>query len=165
MIYAMSDLHGCYDKFIGMLKKIHFSETDTLYILGDIVDRGADGIRLLLYLAERKNVICLRGNHDHTAFRMLKYLKSPADSPFADRLIENFQLWFYDGGNPTFEAFKKLSEQAKKKVIAYLDSLPLFDEITVADRRFFLSHTGSDKKNAKSRFVPYRRFFNRRNGI
>ena len=69
MIYAMSDLHGCYNKFLGMLGKIHFCEEDTLYILGDVVDRGPDGIKLLLELAERKNIICLRGNHDHTAFR------------------------------------------------------------------------------------------------
>lgn len=33
MIYAVSDLHGCYDKYRKMLEKIHFSETDTRYIL------------------------------------------------------------------------------------------------------------------------------------
>ena len=47
MIYAMSDLHGCYDKYIKMLEKINFSNNDTLYVLGDIVDRGADGIKIL----------------------------------------------------------------------------------------------------------------------
>ena len=34
VIYAMSDLHGCYDKYIKMLEKISFSDSDTLYILG-----------------------------------------------------------------------------------------------------------------------------------
>ena len=48
MIYAMSDLHGCYDKYIKMLEKINFNENDMLYILGDIVDRGPDGIKILL---------------------------------------------------------------------------------------------------------------------
>lgn len=38
MIYAMSDLHGCYDKYIKMLEKINFGDNDTLYILGDIVE-------------------------------------------------------------------------------------------------------------------------------
>ena len=46
MIYAMSDLHGCYDKYTKMLEKINFSDNDTLYILGDIVDRGPDGIKI-----------------------------------------------------------------------------------------------------------------------
>ena len=44
MTYAMSDLHGCYDKYKKMLEKIHFGEDDTLYILGDVVDRGDGGI-------------------------------------------------------------------------------------------------------------------------
>ena len=29
MIYVMSDIHGKYDKYIQMLKQIHFSEKDT----------------------------------------------------------------------------------------------------------------------------------------
>ena len=153
MIYAMSDLHGCYDKFIGMLKKIHFDENDTLYILGDIVDRGADGIRLLLDLAERKNVICLRGNHDHTAFRMLNYLKAPAALPFANSLIEIYQMWLSDGGYPTFKAFTALDEQCKQKVLAYLNSFPIFDEITVAGRSFFLSHTGPEKEKMQDFYL------------
>lgn len=150
MIYAMSDLHGCYNKFLGMLGKIHFCEEDTLYILGDVVDRGPDGIKLLLELAERKNIICLRGNHDHTAFRMLNYLKSPVDSPLANRLIEVCHLWLLDGGYPTFEAFRELDEQHKKKVLVYLNSFPIFDEITAAGRSFFLSHTGPEKEKMQN---------------
>ena len=48
MIYAVSDIHGCYDKFLGLLDLIKFSDHDTMYILGDMVDRGKDGIKLLL---------------------------------------------------------------------------------------------------------------------
>ena len=62
MIYAVSDLHGCYDKYRNMLEKIHFSETDTLYILGDVVDRGDGGIRILQDMAARRNVIPIKGN-------------------------------------------------------------------------------------------------------
>lgn len=40
MIYVMSDIHGCYEQFMIMLKKIHFTDTDILYILGDVIDRG-----------------------------------------------------------------------------------------------------------------------------
>jgi len=46
--YVMSDLHGEADRFHAMLKKIGFSEDDTLIILRDVVDRGPDGINLLL---------------------------------------------------------------------------------------------------------------------
>ncbi len=45
--YVMSDIHGEADRFHAMLEKIHFSDDDTLYILGDVIDRGPDGISLL----------------------------------------------------------------------------------------------------------------------
>ena len=42
MIYVMSDIHGMYDKYIEMMDLIDLKETDTLYILGDIIDRGVN---------------------------------------------------------------------------------------------------------------------------
>ena len=63
MIYVMSDLHGCYDKYMQMLEKIKFSSNDTLYILGDIIDREDNGIKILLDIMKRSNVIPLLGNH------------------------------------------------------------------------------------------------------
>lgn len=47
MKYVISDVHGRYDLFIKMLDKISFSDNDTLYLLGDMIDRGPDGIKLL----------------------------------------------------------------------------------------------------------------------
>lgn len=47
MIYVMSDLHGCFEEYKRMLEKIDFKESDTLYILGDIVDRGSQSIQIL----------------------------------------------------------------------------------------------------------------------
>ena len=46
-IYVMSDVHGEDELFHAMLKQIRFSEKDTLYILGDVIDRGPNGIALL----------------------------------------------------------------------------------------------------------------------
>ena len=47
MIYCMADLHGERNFFLRMLEQIRFSDTDHLYILGDVIDRGAGGIDLL----------------------------------------------------------------------------------------------------------------------
>lgn len=38
VIYAVSDLHGCYDKYTKLLERLHMTSDDSLYILGDIVD-------------------------------------------------------------------------------------------------------------------------------
>lgn len=42
MYYVMSDLHGCYKEYQKALEMIHFNAQDTLYVLGDVVDRGPE---------------------------------------------------------------------------------------------------------------------------
>ena len=44
MIYCVSDIHGELDKFEQMLELIRFSDEDHLYVLGDVIDRGALGV-------------------------------------------------------------------------------------------------------------------------
>lgn len=150
MIYAVSDLHGCYKKFLGMLELIGFSDRDTMYVLGDVVDRGKDGIKLLLDLMERKNVIVLRGNHDHSAYLMLKHFGMSVDSYDTESLLEAFRLWVSDGGYATYKEFKKLKSADRRKVISFLMSLPFYREITVNGRSFFLSHTMPEKEKMDS---------------
>ena len=55
MIYAVSDIHGCYDKYQELLEKINFGPDDTLYVLGDVIDRGPDGFKIMLDMAQRPN--------------------------------------------------------------------------------------------------------------
>ena len=75
MHYAISDIHGCYDKYISMLEKIGFNDGDTLYFLGDAVDRGPDGVKILLDMMARKNVVPLLGNHEDTFYVMINSLR------------------------------------------------------------------------------------------
>ena len=44
--YVCSDIHGQYDLYKTMLNEINFTSEDHLYILGDMIDRGEDGIRV-----------------------------------------------------------------------------------------------------------------------
>lgn len=61
MNYIISDIHGCYDQFIELLDLIQLKDSDTLYVLGDAVDRGPHPIKTLLKLMEMPNVICILG--------------------------------------------------------------------------------------------------------
>ena len=72
MKFVISDIHGCYDKYIHMLEKIDLRAEDTLYVLGDVLDRGPQGIKIIEDFARRQNVILLCGNHERTAEEMLK---------------------------------------------------------------------------------------------
>ena len=74
MTYVMSDIHGCYEKYRAMLENIEFAEDDTLYVLGDVLDRGPDGFRILLDMAARPNTVGLMGNHELLAATALPAL-------------------------------------------------------------------------------------------
>ena len=146
MIYAVSDLHGCFEKYEALMDHLKLSDKDTLYVLGDIVDRGDGGIRIILDLLSRKNVVCLRGNHDHTAFLCLSHLADAKDGLDSDRLMEAFRLWLSDGGAPTLNSFIELDETEQQRVLNFLNSLPYYKEINVRGKRFFLAHTVPGKE-------------------
>ena len=62
--YVVSDVHGEDDRWKAMLEKIHFSAQDTLYILGDVVDRGPHGVEILQEIMHTPNMKMLLGNHE-----------------------------------------------------------------------------------------------------
>ena len=47
MIYVLSDIHGNKENFDSILEKINLRMEDSLYILGDVIDRYPYGIQLL----------------------------------------------------------------------------------------------------------------------
>lgn len=47
MIYVTSDIHGRIRRFHSILDQIDLKDEDSLYILGDVIDRNPDGIRIL----------------------------------------------------------------------------------------------------------------------
>ena len=69
--YVMSDIHGMADLFVKMLDKIRFGGEDTLYILGDMIDRGPDPAEVLDIVRSHSNIIALRGNHEDSFCRMV----------------------------------------------------------------------------------------------
>ena len=55
--YVMSDIHGQYKSFVKMLNLIRFGEDDKLYVIGDVIDRGPDGIKIIQHLMKMKNAV------------------------------------------------------------------------------------------------------------
>ncbi len=128
--YVMGDIHGEADRFHAMLEKICFSEEDTLILLGDVIDRGPDGIVLLLEIMEMPNVIMLLGNHE---YMMLQYLSPDATGT-------EIRRWNRNGNAPTLAAYLKQKAKVQQKIIAYLRSLPTHLDIEVGDMRFYMVH-------------------------
>lgn len=146
MHYAISDLHGCYDKYKRMLQRIRFHSGDTLYILGDVVDRGDGGIRILQDMMRHKNIIPLWGNHDYMGYYLLKCFYDLEPDRRAELLkTEVYHMWMRIGGSKTCKAFRSLNRDGQKAVLDYMETFCFFREVQVNGRRFFLAHTVPDK--------------------
>ncbi len=65
-LYLIGDLQGCDAPFQRLLQTIDFSPSrDTLYLLGDLVNRGPDSLAVLRRLSAFGDAAqCLLGNHD-----------------------------------------------------------------------------------------------------
>lgn len=128
--YVMSDIHGEKDRFQRMLKIIGFTKKDTMYIIGDVIDRGSGGVELLLDIMKRDNIHLLLGNHEY----MCRRCYAP-DATVVDRT-----LWSQNGNAPTVEALGRLDSKHLDRVLTYLQSLPSHQCVKVGRRNFYLVH-------------------------
>ena len=65
-LFAIGDIHGCYESLRRLLDKIRFDEKkDTLWLTGDLVGRGPQSLETLRFLKSiDKSIITVLGNHD-----------------------------------------------------------------------------------------------------
>lgn len=65
-LYAVGDIHGCYDAFRRLLAALKFNKNrDTLWLVGDLVNRGAESAAVLRWARAHENcIVSVLGNHD-----------------------------------------------------------------------------------------------------
>lgn len=148
IIYVMSDIHGCFDKYQAMLREIGFSPRDTLYILGDVIDRGPDGIKILQDMNMRPNVFPLLGNHEFTAAVCLPWLMEEVTDQSLDALdhtqIAALSEWITNGGGPTLRSLKQLGQEEREDILEYFREMELFAEVEAGGRAFVLTHSAPE---------------------
>lgn len=138
MHYVISDIHGHMDKFQKMLRLIRFRPWDRLYIIGDAIDRGPDGIEILKYLMCHKNMILLKGNHERDMCNALLQ-----DSPeITDEVLSFFDLWFDNGGEVTYRALLEEEEIDALKIVNFVDELKGYMLVKVRRKDYLLVHAG-----------------------
>lgn len=129
--YAISDIHGCLDNFRGLLDKINFSTSDTLYLLGDYIDRGPDSKGVIDFIWELEEtghtVHCLRGNHEQMA-------------------LDNAKASLYQYYDEAFlQSFKAKNYHAiPQAYYDWMNELPYYFET----EGYILAHAGLDLRQA-----------------
>lgn len=96
--YAIGDIHGCYDEFMSLLQEINFNPgKDTLYLVGDLVNRGPKSIEVLEWVIKHSNnVISVLGNHE--IYFLLRYngvIPSKGDIDFLDPIFATKRIKLY----------------------------------------------------------------------
>lgn len=119
--YVISDIHGQYDMFMDLLDKIKFGNSDSLYVIGDILDRGPHPVKTLRKLMKMPNAICLMGNHELMALNCLKFLKKEiADisiEKLDEEMLDKLVTWQYNGSKSTIEEYRHLNPEIKQDII------------------------------------------------
>ena len=119
--YVLADIHGNSEAFDAILDMIDLQPDDHLYILGDVIDRGPDGIALLQRIRRMENTTLLLGNHE---YMMINALRNRNDD-WAMR------AWRKNGCQPTKAAFCALDAEQQEDLLQYLEELPLQTSVTV----------------------------------
>ena len=132
--YAFSDIHGRYDlwaqikNFIPPLAKTYF--------LGDAIDRGPDGFKIMNELLNKDSIIYLKGNHEYMMEKALRELKRDGQPG------EAMALWYWNGGYVTYQAWVEAGKDFN--YINILHNLPTMATYTnPKGQEIIMTHSGS----------------------
>lgn len=159
--YAISDFHGRLDLFKQVQEFL--GPEDRLTVIGDVFDRGKDGLAIYREIQKDNRMTLLAGNHEMLAARGLtEWLKwGPGGYDMA--------LWVqYNGGDKTFDAIldevgikgfiydrpEPAAEKAIQKLVDELDALPVEEEYVNQDGwRIMLNHSGCPRSPWKDDLI------------
>ncbi|WP_240732192.1 metallophosphoesterase family protein [Geobacter sp. FeAm09] len=116
-VFVIGDLHGCARTLRELVTRgIRLTPSDTLYLLGDLIDRGPDSKGVLDFIFELTaagyHVASVRGNHEEMCLR----------APYSRSAME---MWAANGGLATLASFRADGPgDIPRRYLEYLDSLP-----------------------------------------
>ena len=140
--YVISDVHGMGEKFDALLKIL--SSADTVYVLGDVIDRGPDGIRIFQTIMHDQRFKMILGNHEHMMMDFLECLDgSLKNSLLQKEVMKKYTRWcVVNGGETTFSAYEKLTLNERKEILEFLKNLPVaYQNVQVGKHQFYLVHS------------------------
>lgn len=140
-VYACADLHGRLDLFRQIQNFL--KPDDTLYIIGDVIDRGPDGWKLFKEVMKDPRCKLLKGNHEDMCFKAMNDVKY-------GNYQDNILIWFNNGGEITFDQI--LDDKNGMSIYPLMGSLILQAEYINKDNiKIILNHSGYYEENSSSK--------------
>ena len=129
-LYAVGDIHGCYNLLMNRLGTIGFDfEKDLLVAVGDLVDRGTQNIECIELLSQPW-FTSVRGNHEDLC------IWGRCDVPSKHCHISNGGEWFYE-----------LSVEDQYQIAKRFSALPIALEVNHNGRKFGFVHGHIEQNN------------------
>lgn len=111
--FVMGDIHGAHRAMLQCFERSGFDrENDRLIQLGDVADGWPEVPECIEELLKIKNLIQIKGNHDHWMDEWLQWGKSPI-------------IWTEQGGRATIEAYVKRNPELMVKHRDYWKTAPV----------------------------------------
>ncbi|QIC79084.1 serine/threonine protein phosphatase [Acinetobacter indicus] len=129
-LWAVGDIHGCYNLLMNRLKEIGFDfENDLLVAVGDLVDRGTQNIECIELLS-KPWFTSVRGNHEDLCVGGLH------NESYKRCHVANGGEWFY-----------MLDGQAMYNIAKTFAGLPVVLEISHNGKKFGFVHGHIEQNN------------------
>lgn len=153
--YAIADIHGMYGSYMEAINQLQ--ENDTLYVLGDVIDRGEYGIEIIQDMMKRDNVYFVIGNHEWYMLKTIDILRKyglencdiqqtfgniesevkrmvPIDSAFM------FFWMFQNNGIRTITKYLELPQKDQEQIYSYLSNSAIIQKVQTMVARICLVH-------------------------
>ena len=144
--FIVSDIHGLdnfYYSIMNYLDNINKEEDVTLYINGDVIDRGINSAEILLDLKNRIElntfkIVYLGGNHELMMFEEFKRREMGINFKYND--------WYLNGGKITNDGLEKRLDKDKiLEVVDFISNLSIYHEFEekINNKNILLVHAAS----------------------
>jgi serine/threonine protein phosphatase 1 len=114
-IFAIGDIHGCFDQFRTLLEeKIKATPDDRIILIGDYIDRGKKSREVVDYIIglvwKGYDIIPLMGNHESMLLDALD--------------LDDPDLWLWNGGGETLRSFGiELLNELEPRYVKFFENL------------------------------------------
>lgn len=129
-LYAVGDIHGCYNLLMNRLYEIGFDfENDLLVAVGDLVDRGTQN-KECVNLIDQPWFTSVKGNHEDLTIMGL------INPSYYQCHIQNGGEWFYE-----------LEYTTQQDIVKKLKTLPIALEVNHNGKKFGFVHGHIEQNN------------------
>ena len=140
----MSDIHGCIHAFEKMLEKLDLQPEDTLYIIGDMIDRGPNSRAVIDLVRSASNMVPLMGNHE---WMMLQYLdKGPYKRSWNRNGNHELRKWLDES-----KVSRGVLTEEAQEIVDWIRALPYWIELD----DYLLIHAGWNQRTLAGRLYLY----------